>query len=119
MEIKGFKFSAIEAAIKKPGRLDLGLIFSDTPATVAAVYTTNRVKAAPVLLSMKRSQEGPVQALVVNSGNANACTGQRGMDDAIEITRMVAEGLGIPDDGTLIASTGVIGGPLPMERIRS
>jgi glutamate N-acetyltransferase/amino-acid N-acetyltransferase len=118
MVIKGFKFSAVEAAIKKPGRLDLGLIFSEVPATVAAVYTTNRVKAAPVLVSMQRTRCGQAQALVVNSGNANACTGQRGMEDALETTRRVAEGLGIPDEETLVASTGVIGLPLPMERIR-
>jgi glutamate N-acetyltransferase/amino-acid N-acetyltransferase len=118
MKTKGFKFSAVEAAIKKPGRLDLGLIFSENPAVVAAVYTTNRVKAAPVAISMKRSKNGIAQALVVNSGNANACTGQQGMDDALETTRLVAEGLGIPDEATLVASTGVIGVPLPMERIR-
>ena len=118
MKIKGFRFSAVEAAIKKPGRLDLGLIFSETPAAVAAVYTTNRVKAAPVILSMERTAKGTARALVVNSGNANACTGRKGLDDAREITRLVAEGLGIPDESMLIASTGVIGVPLPMDRIR-
>jgi glutamate N-acetyltransferase / amino-acid N-acetyltransferase len=118
MNIKGFKFSAVEAAIKKPGRLDLGLIFSETPAAVAALYTTNRVKAAPVVISMERTRSGTAQALVVNSGNANACTGAKGMDDAVETARLLAEGLGIPDEATLVASTGVIGVPLPMERIR-
>lgn len=118
MEIKGFKFSAVEAAIKKSGRLDLGLIFSETPAVVAALFTTNRVKAAPVLLSMERAKSGVAQAVLVNSGNANACTGSQGMDDALESGRLVAERLGIPDEATLIASTGVIGVPLPMERIR-
>jgi glutamate N-acetyltransferase/amino-acid N-acetyltransferase len=67
---------------------------------------------------MQRTRCGQAQALVVNSGNANACTGQRGMEDALETTRKVAEGLGIPDEETLVASTGVIGLPLPMERIR-
>jgi glutamate N-acetyltransferase / amino-acid N-acetyltransferase len=119
MEIKGFKFSAVEAAIKKPGRLDMGLIFSEVPAVVAAVYTTNRVKAAPVVISMERSRGGTAQALVVNSGNANACTGQQGRDDALETSRLIAEGLGIPDEATLVASTGVIGIPLPMDRIRN
>jgi glutamate N-acetyltransferase/amino-acid N-acetyltransferase len=118
MNIKGFRFSAVEAAIKKPGRLDLGLIFSETPAAVAALYTTNRVKAAPVVISMDRSKSGTAQALLVNSGNANACTGPKGMEDAVESARLVAEGLGIPDEATLVASTGVIGVPLPMERIR-
>jgi glutamate N-acetyltransferase / amino-acid N-acetyltransferase len=116
---KGFKFSAVEAAVKKPGRLDLALIFSEAPARVAAVYTTNRVKAAPVLLSMERTKNGAaVQALVVNSGNANACTGEQGMDDARETTRTIAEGIGLPDEQVLVSSTGVIGQPLPMERIR-
>ncbi|WP_298269892.1 bifunctional glutamate N-acetyltransferase/amino-acid acetyltransferase ArgJ [Geobacter sp.] len=118
MNIKGFQFSAVEAAIKKPGRLDLALIFSETPAAVAAVYTTNKVKAAPVLIDMERSRDGSCQAIVVNSGNANACTGPRGMDDARETTRLVAEGLGVPDEAVLVSSTGVIGVPLPMERIR-
>jgi glutamate N-acetyltransferase / amino-acid N-acetyltransferase len=118
MDLKGYKFSAVEAAIKKPGRLDLGLIFSETPAVVAAVFTTNKVKAAPVLLAMERVKSGSCQAVVVNSGNANACTGGPGMDDARETARLVAEGLGIPDEATLVASTGVIGVPLPMERLR-
>jgi len=118
MNIKGFTFSAVEAAIKKPGRLDLALILSEKPAAVAAVYTTNRVKAAPVLLSMERTRNGHCQALVVNSGNANACTGGQGMDDARETSRLVAEGLGIPDEAVLVSSTGVIGQNLPMERIR-
>jgi glutamate N-acetyltransferase/amino-acid N-acetyltransferase len=118
MNIKGFKFSAVEAAVKKPGRLDLALIFSEVPAAVAAVYTTNRVKAAPVLLSMERTAGGKARALVVNSGNANACTGQQGMADAVETAALVAAGLGIREELVLVASTGVIGKPLPMERIR-
>ncbi len=119
MEIKGFKFSAVEAAIKKPGRLDLGLIFSEVPATVAALFTTNKVKAAPVLISQERAKSGTAQAILVNSGNANACTGRQGMDDALETGRLVAEGLGIPDEAVLAASTGVIGVPLPMDRLRN
>ncbi len=118
MEIKGFKFSTVEAAIKKPGRLDLGLIYSETPATVAAVFTTNKVKAAPVILSMERSKSGTARAVIVNSGNANACTGSQGMEDALETCRLVTLGLGIPDEAVLVASTGVIGVPIPMERVR-
>ena len=118
MEIKGFKFSAVEAAIKKPGRLDLGLIYSETPATVAAVFTTNKLKAAPVILSMERSKSGTARAVIVNSGNANACTGSQGMEDALETCRLVALGFGIPDEDVLVASTGVIGVPIPMERVR-
>lgn len=117
--VKGFRFSAVEAAVKKPGRLDLALILSEVPAATAAVFTTNRVKAAPVLLSMERAAGRTAQALVVNSGNANACTGAQGMADAAETARLVAEGCGIAEDLVLVASTGVIGKPLPMERIRA
>jgi glutamate N-acetyltransferase/amino-acid N-acetyltransferase len=119
MTIKGFQFAAVEAAIKKPGRLDLALIYSTVPAQVAALFTTNKVKAAPVLLDEDRVQNGRARALVVNSGNANACTGARGMADARETTGLVAEGLGIGEEEVLVASTGVIGVPLPMERIRA
>ena len=117
MNIKGFQFAAVEAAIKKPGRLDLALIYSEQPAAVAAVFTTSKVKAAPVLLDEERVKGGRGRALVVNSGNANACTGARGMADAVETSRLVAEGLQIPPESVLVASTGVIGQPLPMERI--
>jgi len=119
MAIKGFKFSAVEAAVKKPGRLDLALIYSEMPARVAAVFTTNKVKAAPVLLDEARVQSGFARGLVVNSGNANACTGARGMTDAVEMTGLVAAGLGIAAEELLVSSTGVIGVPLPMERIRA
>lgn len=117
--VKGFRFSAVEAAVKKPGRLDLALIRSEAPAAVATVFTTNKVKAAPVLLSMERAAGGTVQALVVNSGNANACTGAQGMADAAETARLVAERCGIPEELVLVASTGVIGKQMPMERIRA
>jgi glutamate N-acetyltransferase / amino-acid N-acetyltransferase len=118
MDIKGFRFSAVEAAIKKPGRLDLALIFSDVPANVAAVFTTNKVQAAPVIISRARAKKGLGRALLVNSGNANACTGEQGMADALGCGRRAAEALGLPDEELLIASTGVIGQKLPMERLR-
>ncbi len=117
MSLKGFKFSTVEAAIKKPGRKDLALIFSDNPAVSAAVFTTNRVKAAPVLLSAERITSGLCQALVVNSGNANACTGPQGMLDAIETSRLLAEGLGIDESLVQVSSTGVIGVQMPMDRV--
>ena len=117
MEVKGFRFSAVEAAIKKPGRLDLALIESVQPAATAAVFTTNSVKAAPVLLSMERVAMGPIRALVVNSGNANACTGRQGLEDARETARLVARYLDIEETEVLVASTGVIGAPLPMDRL--
>jgi len=119
MDIKGFQFSAVEAAVKKPGRKDLALIFSEVPATACAVFTVNAVKAAPVLLSMERIKSGSAEAVVINSGNANACTGEQGMIAAQETTRLVAEGLGIPDEAVQVSSTGVIGVQMPMERIRN
>jgi glutamate N-acetyltransferase / amino-acid N-acetyltransferase len=119
MDIKGFQFSTVEAAVKKPGRTDLALIFSEVPATACAVFTVNAVKAAPVLLSMERIKSGTAEAIVVNSGNANACTGEQGMFAARETSRLVAEGLGIPDEAVQVSSTGVIGVQMPMERIRS
>jgi glutamate N-acetyltransferase/amino-acid N-acetyltransferase len=119
MSLKGFQFSTVEAAIKKPGRKDLALIWSEQPANAAAVFTTNAIKAAPVLLSMERIACGQAQALVVNSGNANACTGSQGLADARETTRLLAEGLGIPEQLVQVCSTGVIGIPLPMERMRA
>lgn len=114
---KGFKFSAVEAAVKKPGRLDFALIYSETPAHAAAVFTTNKVVAAPVILSKERIAAGRCQALVVNSGNANACTGEQGMNDARETTRLVAAGLGIAAELIQVCSTGVIGQTLPMDRL--
>jgi glutamate N-acetyltransferase / amino-acid N-acetyltransferase len=116
---KGFQFSAVEAAIKKPGRLDLGMICSETPATAAAVFTTNCVKAAPVLLGMEQIRIGRCRAMVVNSGNANACTGAQGLADARETAALAATELGISPDEIQVSSTGVIGVPLPMARIRS
>jgi len=115
-DTKGFQFSAVEAAIKKPGRKDLALIYSEVPATACAVFTVNAVKAAPVLLSAERIRCGSAQALLVNSGNANACTGDNGMIVAQETSHLVAMGLGIPDDAVQVSSTGVIGVQMPVER---
>lgn len=117
MSLKGYTFSVVEAAIKKPGRKDLALIYSETPATAAAVFTTNAVKAAPVLLSAERIAGGKAQALVVNSGNANACTGAQGMLDARKTSQLLAAGLGIAEELVQVSSTGVIGVPLPMDRL--
>lgn len=119
MDIKGFQFSAVEAAIKKPGRKDLALIFSEVPATACAVFTVNKVKAAPVLLSEERIKTGTARALLVNSGNANACTGERGMAIACETSQLVAKALGISDETVQVSSTGVIGVQMPAERIKA
>jgi glutamate N-acetyltransferase/amino-acid N-acetyltransferase len=114
--IPGFLFAGISAGIKKNGKKDLALIYSEVPAQVAGIFTTNAVKAAPVQVGMKRVKKGVGQAIVINSGNANACTGTQGLKDAQKISLWLARGLGI--DGKLIfpASTGVIGVPLPLQK---
>jgi len=116
---KGFLFSAVEAAIKKPGRKDLALIYSETESNIAGAFTTNTVKAAPVCVDISKIESGKGQAIIINSGNANACTGKKGMRDAMEMTRLVAQGLKLKPSRVYISSTGVIGSPLPMERIRT
>ena len=112
----GFRAAAVAAGIKKTqDALDLALIFSDSPATMAAgVFTTNRVAAAPVLLSRQHlvASRGRCRAIVVNSGNANACTGSDGVHTAEETARVAGELLGIEPSQVLVASTGVIGLPL-------
>jgi glutamate N-acetyltransferase/amino-acid N-acetyltransferase len=115
---KGFLLSTVEAAIKKPGRKDLALIYSQVEANIAGTFTTNNIKAAPVKLDMKKIISGRGQAIIINSGNANACTGKKGMEDAIEMTKLVADGLKIKSSLVYVCSTGVIGTPMPMERIR-
>jgi len=118
MILKGFLFSAVKAAIRYPNRKDLALIYSEVEANIAGTFTTNRIKAAPVLLDMKKIQEGRGQAIVVNSGNANACTGKKGIQNATEITEHVAHALNIKPSLVYACSTGVIGMPMPMERLR-
>jgi glutamate N-acetyltransferase/amino-acid N-acetyltransferase len=117
MIIDGFTYSAVAAGIRKKDRLDLGLIYCDKPAVAAGVFTTSRVKAAPVLLGMERIVLGKVQAVLVNSGIANACTGSAGMDGARKSSSLLAEALGIEEPLVQVASTGVIGEQLPVERI--
>lgn len=118
---QGFCASAAHAGIKKKkGALDLALIYSECAATTAAgVFTTNRAAAAPVVLSRRylAASHGLARAVVVNSGNANACTGAAGMRTAEETTRAAAKALGIPRKQVLVASTGVIGVPLKAELI--
>ncbi len=116
-KIPGFKASATAAGIKKHGGLDMALIFSEKAATGAGVFTTNRVKAAPVILSQENVRSRQVRAIIANSGNANACTGKEGMDNARLEAEWVARELGIEPVEVLVASTGVIGAPLPMARM--
>ncbi len=117
MIIKGFKYAAVAAGIRKKDRLDLGLIFSEKPAVVAGVFTTSRVKAAPVLLDMERIVKGRAQAILVNSGVANACTGKSGMQVAQACSGLAAAALNIDENLVQVASTGVIGEQLPVEKI--
>jgi glutamate N-acetyltransferase / amino-acid N-acetyltransferase len=112
MIIKGFSASAVSAGIKYSGRLDLGLIYSQIPAVTAGVFTKNLVKAAPVLLDMERLKQGRAQAILVNSGCANACTGEDGMKAAKKTSSLAAKALGIPEEMVQVASTGVIGSQL-------
>lgn len=109
MKIDGFSTSAVAAAIKYADRLDLGLIYADEPVVTAGVFTRNQVIAAPLVLDKKRLKHGRSQAILVNSGCANACTGEQGMAACREISRMVAEKLGIDEEMVQLSSTGVIG----------
>jgi len=115
----GYKTGAVSAGLKKTRGLDLGLIYSETDAAVAGVFTTNQVQAAPVILTRERVKAGSCRAVVVNSGNANCCTGSRGMADVKATAKMAAEALQIPEESVLVASTGVIGKLLDMGAIES
>lgn len=114
---RGFLAASVAAGIKKIDRLDMGLIYAESPASVAGVFTRNRVRAAPVLLCQERVAAGRCQAVVANSGNANCCTGDRGMEDARTTAREVARSLGIDESLVCVCSTGVIGQFMPMDRI--
>lgn len=115
---KGFEAAGVEAAVKYQNRKDMALIYSTAPCKAAGTFTTNVVKAAPVLWDKKLVEEAPfVQAVVVNSGVANACTGKPGMDCCIAEAECAGRLLGIPTDAVLVASTGVIGMQLPVDRI--
>ena len=115
----GFKAAGTHAGLKKNHEKDLGLVYSDVPASVAGVFTTNQVKAAPVQLDLQRVKTGRCRAIVVNSKNANCCTGERGMQDALAMGRAVSTALNIDESDVLVASTGVIGSPLPIEKIEA
>ena len=103
LTVKGFSFSAVESGIRGKKRLDIGLVACDKPAAAAAVYTTSRVKAAPVLLGMEKIKSGKAQAIMINSGIANACTGEEGMQNAITCSSKLAGTLNIDEElGNLI-----------------
>ena len=111
---KGFLAAACSSGIKKSGKLDMALIFTDQPAECAGVFTTNKVVAAPVRLTESRVRHGLCQAILVNSGNANACTGEKGLQDAKYCGDLVADALDVAPEFVAVASTGVIGVPLPI-----
>ncbi len=116
---RGFLAGAVRAGIRPDAdKLDVGILASEAPCTAAAVYTSNRVKAAPLLLCQEHLADGRAQAIVANSGCANAATGEQGLADAGEMAGLVAAKLGIRRQDVLVASTGVIGTFLPMERVR-
>ena len=106
--IKGFKFAGIAAGIKKNGKKDLTLITAHTPLTVAGVFTTCKVEAAPVTLDRERVRSGNARAVIINSGNANACTGEGGLADAKETARLAAAALLVAEEEVLVSSSGVI-----------
>ena len=118
---KGFHAGASCAGIKKKNKdsLDLGILFSDVPCVATAVFTNNKIKAAPVILCQQRLPAGRARAIVVNSGCANACNGEQGLADATEMAKLAANGIGVSPEDVLVASTGVIGLPLPMKLIRA
>ncbi len=115
--VPGYKAWGIASGIKKNEKKDLAILYSDREATVAGVFTKNRVKAAPVLLDMAKVKSGKAQVIIANSGCANACTGKRGLADARAMAEVAARELGVRPDAVLVASTGVIGEFLPMTKV--
>lgn len=115
---EGFFAGAAHAGIKKDSdNLDLGILFSEAPCAAAGVFTKTRIQSASVRLCRERLKEGKVVAVVINSGCSNAYTGEQGMADAIRMAELTAEGIGVDAEEVLVASTGVTGQRLPMERI--
>ncbi len=117
--VPGVLAGGLSVGIKPSGKKDLALVYSSAPARAAAVFTTNQVKGASVVVSMEHIRGGVAQAIVVSSGCSNTCTGEPGLRDAREITRLAGELLRIPPKHVLIGATGVIGVPLPMDKVRA
>jgi glutamate N-acetyltransferase/amino-acid N-acetyltransferase len=116
---QGFLAAGVAAGIKKNKKKDLGIIYSSVAANVAGVFTNNRVQASCVIFNKKRVKSGKARAIITNSGNANCCTGDKGMEDTVAMASFVESGLNIPDGQVLVASTGVIGEPMPMEKVKT
>src|SRR4051794_13091269 len=114
----GYRYAGLHCGIRPdPNRLDLALIVSDRPASVAGVFTQNRVCAAPVQVCRERVPMAKGRGVVICSGNANACTGKQGLRDAKRMAAVAAEAVGCQPKQMLVCSTGVIGRPLPMKAI--
>jgi glutamate N-acetyltransferase/amino-acid N-acetyltransferase len=117
---RGYRYAGLHCGIRsEPGRRDLALVVSDAPASAAGVFTQNRVRAAPVRVCRERLPSGTVRGVVVCSGNANACTGPRGLEDARRMTAVAGEALGCRAEDVLVCSTGVIGRHLPMPQVEA
>ena len=115
---KGFKAAGVKAGIKKSGKEDIALIVSDVPATAAATFTLNTMAAAPVAVSKEVAAKGQAKAIVVNAGCANACTGEQGLADARAMAAEAAKALNVDASEVFVASTGVIGVELPMDKVK-
>ena len=116
---QGFKAAGVRAGIKKNGNLDVAVIHTERTAAVAGVFTKNLVAAAPVLVSRKVVASGTAHAIVANAGCANACTGERGLHDAQQMAAIAAQELNCNADDVIVASTGLIGSNLPMDKMES
>ena len=118
---RGFHAGATHAGIKEgvKDKLDLGILYSEVPCVATALFTANRIKAAPIVWCQQQLKSGKARAVVANSGCANACTGEQGLADAEETAKLVAKSMGLSAEDVLVASTGVIGQLLPMTRIRA
>lgn len=119
INVIGILSNGIYSGIKNSGKPDLALIFSKVKANAVALFTKNKIKAAPVIISQKNIKNGKIQAVIINSGNANACTGERGMEDAISMANATARELNINPEDVVVASTGVIGQRLPIKKIEN
>jgi glutamate N-acetyltransferase / amino-acid N-acetyltransferase len=115
--VRGFKAAAVDSGLKKGHGADITLIVSERESSAAGVFTANKVKAAPVLLTRKHILSGTARAIIANAGNANACTGNPGFTDAVHTADLVGKTLGIPPESVLVASTGVIGQRLDMDKV--
>lgn len=116
---KGFKAAGLAAGIKKSGKKDLMLVVSDRPCSAAGVFTTSLTPAEPIFVTQKHLKDGAIRAIIVNAGCANASTGEAGKKDALKMCELVAEEAGLKAGEVLVASTGIIGVPLPMDKIEA